>query len=99
MPSRKFLKEEVLACSKKLASLPDFDFVCIDTGMLLFNFLELNIHFTSLTANFITEDTFVGTGMAEEMTKAARGKYFHLDKTDSASIARITKQNIRRGEQ
>jgi len=31
MPSRKFLKEEVLACSKKLASLSDFDFVCIDT--------------------------------------------------------------------
>ena len=31
MPSRAFLKDEVLARSKKLASLPDFDFVCIDT--------------------------------------------------------------------
>ncbi|EED90026.1 mg chelatase [Thalassiosira pseudonana CCMP1335] len=31
MPSRKFLKDEVLACSRKLSSLADFDFVCIDT--------------------------------------------------------------------
>lgn len=31
MPSREFLKEEVLACAQKLAAIPDIDFVCIDT--------------------------------------------------------------------
>ncbi|KAL7461770.1 hypothetical protein ACHAXS_002176, partial [Conticribra weissflogii] len=31
MPSRKFLKDEVLSCSRRLAALHDFDFVCIDT--------------------------------------------------------------------
>ena len=71
MPSRQFLKQEVLACARKLASLPDFDFVCIDT-----------------------EDAFVGTGIAKEMATAAVGKYFHLDKTDSVSVAHITKQNL-----
>lgn len=30
MPSREFLKEEVLACARKLAALSDIDFVCID---------------------------------------------------------------------
>ena len=30
MPSREFLKEEVLACAQKLAALSDIDFVCID---------------------------------------------------------------------
>lgn len=75
MPSRKFLRDEVLAISKKLASLADFDFVCIDT-----------------------EDAYVGTGMAREMATAAQGKYFHLDKTDSASVAHITKQNLQRSE-
>eukprot|EP01083_Nonionella_stella_P003109 8849_1 len=72
MPSRRFLKDEVLACSKKLASLADFDFVCIDT-----------------------EDAFVGTGIAKEMATVAQGKYFHLDKTDSVSVAHITRQNLR----
>ncbi|KAL9179273.1 hypothetical protein ACHAXT_008563 [Thalassiosira profunda] len=71
MPSRQFLKEEVLACARKLAALPDFDFVCIDT-----------------------EDAFVGTGIAKEMATSAEGKYFHLDKTDSVSVAHITKQNL-----
>lgn len=71
MPSRKFLKDEVLACSKRLASLPDFDVVVLDT-----------------------EDNFVGTGIAQEMATAAAGKYFHLDKTDSASVGQITKQNL-----
>ncbi|KAL7527731.1 hypothetical protein ACHAXR_002098 [Thalassiosira sp. AJA248-18] len=75
MPSRKFLKDEVLACATKLASLPDFDFVCIDT-----------------------EDTFVGTGIAKEMAIAAQGKYFHIDKTDSASVAHIARQNLRKSE-
>ena len=72
MPSRKFLKDEVLACSKKLASLSDFDFVCIDT-----------------------EDTFVGTGIAKEMATAAQGKYLHLDKPDSGSLAHVTREEIR----
>jgi magnesium chelatase subunit D len=31
MPSRTFLKDEVLACAHKLAALKDIDFVCIDT--------------------------------------------------------------------
>lgn len=31
MPSRGFLKEEVLACAQKLAALSDIDFVCVDT--------------------------------------------------------------------
>jgi magnesium chelatase subunit D len=31
MPSRKFLREEVLACAKKLSALKDFDFVVVDT--------------------------------------------------------------------
>ena len=30
-PSRKFLKDEVLACAKKLGSLPGFNLLCIDT--------------------------------------------------------------------
>lgn len=30
-PSRKYLKEEVLACAKKMASLPGFNLLCIDT--------------------------------------------------------------------
>ena len=31
MPSRDFLKEEVLACAQKLSVLSNVDFVCIDT--------------------------------------------------------------------
>ena len=72
MPSRKFLKDEVLACAKKLAALKDIDFVCIDT-----------------------EDAFIRTGIAKEVAAAALGKYVHLDKTDSMSVAQITRQNIR----
>jgi len=30
-PSRKFLKEEVIACAKKLGALPGFNLLCIDT--------------------------------------------------------------------
>jgi magnesium chelatase subunit D len=30
-PSRKFLKDEVLACAKKLGALPGFNLLCIDT--------------------------------------------------------------------
>ena len=30
-PSRKYLKEEVLACAKKLGALPGFNLLCIDT--------------------------------------------------------------------
>jgi len=30
-PSRKYLKDEVLACSKKLGALPGFNLLCIDT--------------------------------------------------------------------
>ena len=31
MPSRSFLKDEVLACANKIGALSDIDFVCIDT--------------------------------------------------------------------
>lgn len=30
-PSRKYLKEEVLACAKQMAALPGFNLLCIDT--------------------------------------------------------------------
>jgi magnesium chelatase subunit D len=30
-PSRKYLKEEVIACAKKLGSLPGFNLLCVDT--------------------------------------------------------------------
>ena len=30
-PSRKYLKDEVLACARKLGSLPGFNLLCIDT--------------------------------------------------------------------
>jgi magnesium chelatase subunit D len=30
-PSRQYLKDEVLACSKKLGALPGFNLLCIDT--------------------------------------------------------------------
>jgi magnesium chelatase subunit D len=30
-PSRKYLKEEVMACAKKLGALPGFNLLCIDT--------------------------------------------------------------------
>jgi magnesium chelatase subunit D len=30
-PSRAYLKDEVIACSKKLGSLPGFNLLCIDT--------------------------------------------------------------------
>lgn len=72
MPSRRFLKNEVLARAKKLAALNDIDFVCIDT-----------------------EDAFIRTGIAKDIATAALGKYVHLDKTDSMSVAQITRQNIR----
>jgi magnesium chelatase subunit D len=72
MPSRNFLKDEVLACAKKLASVKDIDVVVIDT-----------------------EDAFIRTGVAKDIATAALGKYVHLDKTDSMSVAQITRQNIR----
>lgn len=72
MPSRKFLKDEILACARKLSSLPDFDFVVVDT-----------------------EDVFIRTGIAKEMALAATGKYHHLDSTDSAAVAAITRQKMR----
>jgi magnesium chelatase subunit D len=72
MPSRKFLKDEILACAKKLSSLSDFDLVVVDT-----------------------EDVFVRTGIAKEMSMAALGKYHHLDSTDSAGLAAITRQKLR----
>jgi len=30
-PSRKYLKEEVIACAKKLGALPGFNLLCVDT--------------------------------------------------------------------
>jgi magnesium chelatase subunit D len=72
MPSRKFLKDEILACAKKLSSLSDFDLVVVDT-----------------------EDVFVRTGIAKEMSMAALGKYHHLDSTDSAGLAAIARQKLR----
>lgn len=72
MPSRTFLKDEVLACAHKLAAIKDIDLVCIDT-----------------------EDAFIRTGIGQDIATAALGKYVHLDKTDSMSVAQITRQNIR----
>jgi magnesium chelatase subunit D len=71
MPSRSFLKDEILACAKQLSSLSDFDLVVIDT-----------------------EDVFVRTGIAKEMALTALGKYHHLDSTDSAAVAAITRQKL-----
>jgi len=72
MPSRKFLKDEALACAKKLAAVKELDFVVIDT-----------------------EDVFTRTGIARDIATAALGKYVHLDKTDSMSVAHVARQNIR----
>jgi len=72
MPSRKFLKDEALACAKKLAAVKELDFVVIDT-----------------------EDVFTKTGIARDIATAALGKYVHLDKTDSMSVAHVARQNIR----
>lgn len=72
LPSRKYLKDEILSVSKKLSSLSDFDLVVIDT-----------------------EDVFVKTGIAKEMAMAALGKYHHLDSTDSAAVAAITRDKLR----
>jgi len=71
MPSRAYLKEEVMACAKQLASLPDFNLLVIDT-----------------------EDKFVGTGMAKELASVAQGNYFHLETTDSSTVAHITKSSM-----
>lgn len=72
MPSRSFLKDEVLAIATKIGALSDIDFVCIDT-----------------------EDQFVSTGIAKEMTTAALGKYFHIGDADVSAVSRISKQSVR----
>jgi magnesium chelatase subunit D len=41
-----------------------------------------------------TEDQFVGTGIAKELTKVALGNYFHLAVTESTSVARIAQQGL-----
>lgn len=72
MPSRKFLKDEIIMCSKKLAALPDFNLLCIDT-----------------------EDKFVGTGLAQELARAALGNYHHLDEASVAAITKIAQEAVR----
>lgn len=72
MPSRKFLKDEALACAKKLAAVKELDVVVIDT-----------------------EDVFTRTGIAKDIAIAALGKYVHLDKADSTSVAHVARENIR----
>jgi len=72
MPSRKFLKDEALACAKKLAAVKELDVVVIDT-----------------------EDVFTRTGIAKDIATAALGKYVHLDKADSTSVAHVARENIR----
>eukprot|EP00986_Skeletonema_menzelii_P012499 scaffold6916_cov143-Skeletonema_menzelii.AAC.9 len=71
MPSRKFLKDEALACAKKLAAVKELDVVVIDT-----------------------EDVFTRTGIAKDIATAASGKYVHLDKTDSMSVAHVARENV-----
>ena len=68
MPSRQFLKDEILAVAKMLGTLNDFHFLCIDT-----------------------EDTFVATGVAKDIAKAANGNYFHIVNADSSDISSVAK--------
>ena len=70
-PSRKFLKEEVLACAKKMGQLPGFNLLCIDT-----------------------ENKFISTGLAKEISDAALGKYHQITKADGNAIASVTNQAL-----
>jgi magnesium chelatase subunit D len=70
-PSRKYLKEEVLACSKRLGSIPGFNLLCIDT-----------------------ESKFISTGLAKEISTAARGKYHQISKADGSAIASVTNKAL-----
>jgi len=70
-PSRNYLKEEVLACSKKLGALPGFNLLCIDT-----------------------ENKFISTGLAEEIAKAAGGRYHQIAKADKNALASVTSQAL-----
>jgi magnesium chelatase subunit D len=69
---RKLLREEVIALTKQLAVLPDFDLLCIDT-----------------------EDKFVGTGIARDITKAALGTYHHLMGTaDTKTVSHLVQKGL-----
>uniref|UniRef100_A0A7S1YKS0 Mg-protoporphyrin IX chelatase n=1 Tax=Grammatophora oceanica TaxID=210454 RepID=A0A7S1YKS0_9STRA len=70
-PSRKYLKEEVLACAKQLGAVPGFNLLCIDT-----------------------ENKFISTGLAKEISNAAMGRYHQLQKADGKSIASVTNQAL-----
>jgi magnesium chelatase subunit D len=43
-----------------------------------------------------TEDTFVGTGIAKELTQAALGNYHHLVVTDSRAVTQIAKEGLKK---
>jgi len=66
-PSRKYLKEEVLACAKQMGALPGFNLLCIDT-----------------------ENKFISTGVAQDIAKAAQGRYHQIAKADGNAIASVT---------
>jgi len=66
-PSRQFLKDEVIACAKRLGALPRFNLLCIDT-----------------------ENKFISTGLAKDISDAAQGRYHQLAKADGKAIAKVT---------
>jgi magnesium chelatase subunit D len=43
-----------------------------------------------------TEDRFVGTGIAKELTQAAQGNYHHLVVTDSRAVTQIAKEGLKK---
>jgi len=70
-PSRGYLKEEVLACAKRLGSLAGFNLLCIDT-----------------------ENKFISTGIAKDISNAAGGKYHQIAKADGNAIASVTQNAL-----
>ncbi|KAL7440532.1 hypothetical protein ACHAXH_009308 [Discostella pseudostelligera] len=66
-PSRKYLKDEVLACAKQMGVLPGFNLLCIDT-----------------------ENKFISTGVAKEISDAALGRYHQIAKADAKALASVT---------
>jgi magnesium chelatase subunit D len=70
-PSRTYLKDEVIACAKRLGSLTGFNLLCIDT-----------------------ENKFISTGLAKEISDAALGKYHQLAKADGKAIAAVANRAL-----
>jgi magnesium chelatase subunit D len=70
-PSRKYLKEEVLACAKRMGSIAGFNLLCIDT-----------------------ENKFISTGLAKEISVAGQGKYHQIAKADGSAIASVTNRAL-----